>query len=255
MNKNHVDNEFVGVLDRGVGRVAVLEAPAAHRAALPLPSHHHCVAAISRMGEVGVPLLRDLAERALALAALVVTLPAAIAVAVAIRLDSGGPALFRQWRVGRGGRLFRFTKFRTYHADARERWPELYTYEYTPEEVERLCFKVAGDPRATRVGRWLRQSTLDELPNFSHVVMGDMSLVGPRPEIPEMLPYYRPEELAKFTVKPGVTGISQISGRGLLSFRETARLDLGYVRNRSLWGDIRIALTTVGKVIFRTGAF
>lgn len=271
MQKTYVDIENVGILNRSGqlsglgfradalprgGSVAVLDEPTT----TPVPGKRESgfqpyLTAITKLGAADVPLWRDIIERGLALGALVATLPAALVVALAIRLDSTGPALFRQWRVGRGGRLFRFTKFRTYHVDAKDLWPELYTYEYTPEELERLCFKVPGDPRATRVGKWLRQSTLDELPNFWHVLMGDMSLVGPRPEIPDMLPYYQAEELAKFTVKPGITGISQISGRGLLTFRETARLDLGYVRSRTLWGDIRIALTTVSKVIFRTGAF
>ena len=210
---------------------------------------------IQRMDSAETGILREAAERLIGLAALLATLPVSLLVGLAIWVDSPGPVLFRQWRVGKGGKLFRFTKFRTYHADAKEKWPELYTYRYTSEEVDRPCFKVPGDPRATRVGRWLRQSTLDELPNFWHVAIGDMALVGPRPEIPEMLPYYRPEELAKFTVRPGVTGISQISGRGLLRFRETAKLDLEYVRTRTFWGDVRIAFVTVSKVIFRTGAF
>ncbi len=202
-----------------------------------------------------VPLWRDAAERLIALGALAVTLPAALAVAAIVKLDSPGPALFRQWRVGRGGKLFRFAKFRTYHVDAHEKWPELYTYDYSQEEVDRLRFKIPGDPRATRVGRWLRQSTLDELPNFWHVIKGEMSLVGPRPEIPQMLRYYHPEELAKFTVRPGVTGVAQISGRGLLTFRETARLDLQYVRARSFWGDVQVLFATISKVVFRHGAF
>lgn len=205
--------------------------------------------------EVPVPLWRDVVERFIAFTLLLFSLPFCIVIAAVIRFDSPGPILFRQWRVGLGGRRFRFTKFRTYYADAERRFPHLYSYSYTPAEVDRLFFKVPNDPRATRVGAWLRKSTLDELPNLWHVVTGDMSLVGPRPEIPPMLPYYLPSELRKFSVRPGITGIAQISGRGLLSFRETVRLDLKYVDERSVWGDLTILAITLIKVALRQGAF
>jgi lipopolysaccharide/colanic/teichoic acid biosynthesis glycosyltransferase len=163
--------------------------------------------------------------------------------------------LFRQRRVGRDGRLFTFVKFRTMYADARERFPELYAYRYTGKEIEQLLFKVPNDPRVTRMGEWLRRTTLDELPNLWHVVAGDMSLVGPRPEIPEMLPYYRPEHLIKFSVRPGVTGLAQISGRGRLKFLDTAELDAEYVRRRSFGLDVRIFVRTVLAILRRDGAF
>lgn len=176
-------------------------------------------------------------------------------VALAIRIDSPGPALFRQRRVSRGGRLFWFLKFRTFWADARERFPELYAYQYTPEEIERLQFKAPNDPRVTRIGEWLRTTTLDELPNLWNVLTGDMALVGPRPEIPEMLPYYRDEDLIKFSVPPGITGLAQISGRGRLKFFETADLDTEYVRKRSFLLDLRILARTFWLIARRDGAF
>ncbi len=178
-----------------------------------------------------------------------------LVVALVVRLDSPGPILFWQWRVGRGGRLFRFVKFRTFHADARRRFPHLYEYRYTPEEIEELFFKVPGDPRTTRAGGWLRRTTLDELPNFWNVLTGDMALVGPRPEIPEMLPYYREEHLIKFLVRPGITGLAQISGRGRLRFFETAELDAEYVRNRAPWFDFRILARTLSLILRQDGAF
>ncbi|HEU0119467.1 MAG TPA: sugar transferase [Bryobacteraceae bacterium] len=196
-----------------------------------------------------------MAERSLALCILIILSPILCVVGLLVLLDSPGPVLFRQWRVGAGGRLFRFTKFRTYFTDARERFPELYNYSYGEKEIEQVCFKVPNDPRATRVGAWLRQTTLDELPNFWHVLTGHMALVGPRPEIPEMLPHYRDGELRKFTVRPGVTGLAQISGRGNLSFRETVAFDLAYVENQSLLEDLRILLKTAQCVVFRRGAF
>lgn len=194
-------------------------------------------------------------EIALALMALVTTLPVMLVIAAVIRIDSPGPALFWQTRLGRDACPFRFVKFRTLYADARERWPELYTYRYTPEQLAHLRFKIEGDPRVTRVGRWLRQSSLDELPNFWNVLTGDMALVGPRPEIPEMLPYYRSDQMRKFSVRPGVTGLAQISGRGRLTFNETVGLDLDYVRMHSLAGDLNILLRTLWKVVLRQGAF
>jgi lipopolysaccharide/colanic/teichoic acid biosynthesis glycosyltransferase len=176
-------------------------------------------------------------------------------IALIVKLDSPGPAVFRQIRVGRNGRLFRFAKFRTLHADARERWPELYTYRYTPDEVAALYFKLKDDPRVTRVGRWLRKSTLDELPNLWNVLVGDVAWVGPRPEIPEMLPYYNEETLAKFSVRPGVTGLAQVKGRGDLSFRDTVKFDVEYVRTRNFWFDIAIVARTVFCMLLRKGAF
>jgi lipopolysaccharide/colanic/teichoic acid biosynthesis glycosyltransferase len=199
--------------------------------------------------------LERAAEYLFAATALVLTFPIMLLVALAVRLGSPGPALFRQLRVGRGGRLFVFTKFRTHYADASERFPQLYAYRYTRAEIEHLRFKAPDDPRVTRVGEWLRRSTLDELPNFWHVLTGDMSLVGPRPEIPEMLPYYSDEHLIKFSVRPGITGLAQISGRGRLRFLETAELDAEYVRKRSAGLDLRILARTIYLILRRDGAF
>lgn len=198
---------------------------------------------------------RRLLERTLAAAALVISLPVMMLVALAVRFDSPGPVFFLQQRVGRGGRLFRFVKFRTLWADARRRFPHLYAYRYSPAEIEQLYFKIPNDPRMTRIGEWLRTTTLDELPNLWNVVTGDMALVGPRPEIPEMLPYYREEHLIKFSVPPGITGFAQISGRGRLRFLETAALDAEYVCSRSLRLDLRIVARTLWLIVRRDGAF
>jgi lipopolysaccharide/colanic/teichoic acid biosynthesis glycosyltransferase len=196
------------------------------------------------------------AEIVIAAGALVATAPVMLLTALVIRLDSPGPALFRQTRVGRGRRLFTFYKFRTLYADARERWPHLYAYEYTPDEIEALRFKHEEDPRITRAGRWLRKSTLDELPNFWNLLKGDIAIVGPRPEIPEMLKYYPPEQLAlKFSVRPGITGLAQTNGRGNLRFQRTNEYDIEYVRNKSLGLDLKIILRTVGMIFRRHGAF
>jgi lipopolysaccharide/colanic/teichoic acid biosynthesis glycosyltransferase len=200
-------------------------------------------------------VLQRLVEILVASVVLVLSSPIQLLVAIIIRLDSPGPALFRQTRVGLDQRPFVFYKMRTLYFDARERWPELYAYRYTPEEVKTLRFKREEDPRITRAGRWLRKSTLDELPNFWNILKGDMAIVGPRPEIPQMLPYYTKEQKLKFTVKPGLTGLAQTNGRGNLSFQETIAWDLEYVRNRSFWLDVRIVLRTAVLVTRLAGAF
>jgi len=165
-----------------------------------------------------VTILTRCVEVVIALAALSILLPVKIIVALIIKLGSPGPALFFQKRLGLGAREFRFVKYRTLYADARDRFPELYQYSYSPHDLKELHFKVTNDPRVTPQGRWLRKSTLDELPNFWCLLTGEMALVGPRPEIPEMLPYYKGRMLKKFAVRPGITGLAQVSGRGRLSF-------------------------------------
>lgn len=202
-----------------------------------------------------VSFLYRVFEVCIALIALVLAAPVMLTVAAVIRLGTAGPVLFRQMRVGIDGRLFRFVKFRTLYADAKQRFPELYRYQYSPEELALLRFKVRNDPRVTPQGKWLRESTLDELPNFWNVLTGEMALVGPRPEIPEMLPYYNGEMLLKFAVRPGITGLAQISGRGRLGFQETVKLDVEYVKNRTFWLDMKILFGTVAKIVTRDGAF
>lgn len=194
-------------------------------------------------------------EIVFALLVLTAGMPVMLLIALIIRLDSPGPVLFFQKRVGRGGKLFTFVKFRTLYADARERFPELYAYKYSAEELSELKFKVEPDPRVTRQGNWLRRTSLDELPNFWNVLTGEMALVGPRPEIPEMLPYYHDEMLLKFSVRPGVTGPAQIGGRGRLKFYETVERDLEYIRKRSFRYDLWVIYETIKKVLVQDGAF
>lgn len=194
-------------------------------------------------------------EIIIASAALVVTMPIMLVIAFIIWRGTPGPVLFFQKRVGKGGKLFTFVKFRTLYADARQRFPELYAYKYTKQNLDELKFKIDDDPRVTPQGRWLRRTSLDELPNFWNVLVGQMALVGPRPEIPEMLPYYQGGMLSKFSVRPGVTGIAQISGRGRLKFCDTVAYDVEYVRIRSLWFDIKVFLKTIRMVLLRDGAY
>src|SRR5882762_9345991 len=183
-------------------------------------------------------------ESLIAIVALVITSPIMAAIAVIIRAGTRGTALFWQVRVGKNEELFRFVKYR-----------ELYRYKYTDDQLRKLKFKAEDDPRVTPQGEWLRKSTLDELPNFWNVLRGDMALVGPRPEIPEMLPYYEGEMQLKFKVRPGITGLAQISGRGRLGFYETVEFDVEYVKKRSFKLDLKILLLTMYKIATRDGAF
>lgn len=184
---------------------------------------------------------------------LILTSPIMAAAAIAVRLESPGPAIFRQVRVGQHGVPFTLYKFRGMYVDARERFPELYAYKYSPEELPTLVFHPKDDPRVTRVGRFLRRTSIDELPNLWNVLKGEMSLVGPRPEIPEMIPYYGDAAETILSIKPGVTSPAKVSGRDELTFTETLELDLEYVKNRSLWVDLRVLWQTVIAVLRQDG--
>lgn len=194
-------------------------------------------------------------EVALASIMLLLTAPLMLAIAWIIRRDTPGAALFVQERVGIGGKPIRFVKFRTFYADAKTRFPELYSYRYDERQLRALKLKLDDDPRVTPVGRWLRKTSLDELPNLWNLLTGEVALVGPRPEIPQLLPYYKGEMLRKYSVRPGITGLAQVSGRGRLGFLETAEYDVKYVRTRSFVGDIRLVLKTIRLVLLQDGAF
>ena len=205
------------------------------------------------------PLMFRATKRAIDLAVavplLVCTLPVQLLVAVLVRLDSPGPALFRQQRLGLDARPFEFKKFRSMHIDAAERFPQLYDYALIAAEGGAVPLKRVDDPRVTRVGRWLRRSSLDELPNLWHVVRGEMSLVGPRPELAGLLACYAPEHFMNFRVKPGLTGLPQTSGRDGLTVAETVALDLHYAKHASIALDLRILVRTVGCVLTARDAF
>lgn len=216
-----------------------------------IPTLEHIVA----QPTIAESFLQRALETVIALVALVISAPIMLIIGIIVRIGTPGPALFWQERVGKNLKTFKFVKFRTLYADARARYPELYSYRYSNDELRELKFKVQRDPRVTPQGEWLRKSTLDELPNFWRVLTGEMALVGPRPEIPEMLPYYTGELRLKFCVRPGITGLAQISGRGRLGFYETAALDVQYVKNRTFWLDLKILVLTVYKIVTRDGAF
>ena len=201
------------------------------------------------------PLWFRCAEKLIALVALLVGLPLMAIEGVIIKLGSPGPVLFVHDRMSVNMRVFRFAKFRTHYADAKERFPQHYAYRYSAEDLPGLRYKTVDDPRVTPQGRWLRRTSIDEWPNFWHVLTGDMTLVGPRPEIPEMLPYYTEEMRKKFTVRPGITGLAQVSGRSRLTFYETVNYDLEYVKNKSILLDLKIIARTFKVILTDSGGF
>jgi exopolysaccharide biosynthesis polyprenyl glycosylphosphotransferase len=182
---------------------------------------------------------------------LLASLPVMAAVALAVRLDSPGPVIFRQQRVGENGRLFWTYKFRSMVADAEQRLDEV----LQRDRQGNLIHKRPDDRRTTRVGRFIRHTSLDELPQLLNVLRGEMSLVGPRPELPIMVDGYQPWQRQRFAVPPGITGWWQVSGRSDKPMHLNTEYDLYYVQNYSLLLDIKILLKTVGVVLSGKGAY
>jgi lipopolysaccharide/colanic/teichoic acid biosynthesis glycosyltransferase len=174
-------------------------------------------------------------------------------VAAAIRLTSPGPALFRQRRVGKCGRVFVLYKFRSMYKDSLERRPEV--AEMNHLGLDSITFKIPRDPRITPIGRWLRKSSVDELPQLWNVLTGDMSLVGPRPPLPEEVVRYTSEQRHRLDTLPGLTGLAQVSGRADLPFDQQVQLDLYYLQHGNLQLDFRILLETVPAVVSARGAY
>ena len=196
-------------------------------------------------------LIKGAFDRTSAFLGLLLLLPLMIAIAVAVRLTDGGPALFKQMRVGRNGEEFCVWKFRSMHVDAEERLAELQAHN----EHDGVLFKVREDPRITPVGKRLRKYSLDELPQLVNVLRGDMSLVGPRPPLPTEVARYSGHAHRRLMVKPGITGLWQVSGRSDLSWEDTVRLDLQYVENWSLGLDLAILAKTAAIVVKGSGAY
>jgi exopolysaccharide biosynthesis polyprenyl glycosylphosphotransferase len=182
---------------------------------------------------------------------LILLSPLCVFAALAIKLDSRGPVFFSQVRAGFGGRPFRMYKFRTMRVDAEARLGDVVSLDDLGDPM----FKIRDDPRVTRVGKVLRRLSIDEIPQLFNVLLGEMSLVGPRPEQVEIVERYTPEDRVRLTVKPGVTGPMQIFGRGELTFAERMAVEIEYIENPSLARDVRIVLHTVPAVLRGTGAF
>jgi exopolysaccharide biosynthesis polyprenyl glycosylphosphotransferase len=196
-------------------------------------------------------VIKDAFDKLVGLSALALTAPVFLFVTLIIRLDDGGPAFFRQTRVGRDGRGFTVYKFRTMVMDAEKLKAEL----AASNDHDGVLFKMRKDPRITKVGSWLRRWSLDELPQLVNVVRGDMSLVGPRPALPDEAARYGDYVRRRLVVKPGLTGLWQVNGRSDLSWEESVRLDLRYVENWSLVLDLQILWKTLSAVWRGSGAY
>lgn len=237
------------------------------------PAPHSISRAVYRVFEIAVALI-----------GLVVGLPLILIASVIVRLDSPGAALFRHKRPARSVRMrgrdlmnrpdlipppggyrpdaqyyvpsyFTLVKLRTMYDDSRTRFPTYYAYRFSQENFHSQFPTIRDDPRVTRAGQLLRRLSIDELPNLWSVVKGDMALVGPRPEAPEVLQYYTAEEMIKFTLKPGITGLAQVGGRGLLNWGETIAFDLEYIQTRRVSLDLKIIMLTILRVVTLHGAF
>lgn len=195
--------------------------------------------------------LKRIFDVAAAAIGLLFTSPLFLLCGLAILVDGGRPVLFRQQRAGENGRRFRIFKFRTMVRNAEEMLPELVSIE----ELSDPMFKLKADPRVTRVGRHLRRMSLDELPQLLNVLRGEMSIVGPRPELVDLVARYQPEHEVRLRVKPGITGPWQVYGRSELTFDEVLAVEREYVENLSLGRDLRIILMTIPAVFGRRGAF
>jgi exopolysaccharide biosynthesis polyprenyl glycosylphosphotransferase len=196
-------------------------------------------------------VLKDLFDRTAAGAALVFLSPLMFAIGAAIKLSDSGPALFTQTRVGKDGRLFKIYKFRTMVVDAEKRMAELRALN----DNDGAKFKMRRDPRVTAVGAQLRKWSLDELPQLFNVLLGEMSLVGPRPALPDETARYAAHVHRRQAVRPGLTGLWQVSGRSDLSWEESVRLDLRYVENWSFALDLQILWKTFSVIFRGAGAY
>jgi len=186
------------------------------------------------------------------LAAIILLSPVFLLVALWIKLDSPGPLIYRQVRVGLYGRLFYFYKFRSMYIDSDARRAAL---EKENESSDGVLFKMKNDPRITRCGRFIRKYSIDEMPQFFNVLLGDMSLVGPRPPLPSEVAQYSLDDRKRLEILPGITCIWQISGRSDIPFREQVVLDKEYIRGQSFWKDVLILFKTIPAVVAGKGAY
>lgn len=197
-------------------------------------------------------LIKRLMDIVLSFLFIVLIFPFFIIIALAIVIDSKGPIFFKQMRVTKHGKIFKCLKFRSMIVNAEELKG---TIAHLDEKKDGPIFKIKNDPRITRIGRFLRKYSLDELPQFINVLVGDMSIVGPRPPIPKEVEEYSQKQLERLKVKQGITGLWQVSGRSELSFQEMVNLDIFYIEHWTLWLDIKIILKTIPAILSSKGAY
>lgn len=202
--------------------------------------------------QVGYLFIKRIFDIVASFAALFILSPLFLVIAILIKLeDPQGPVFYSQFRVGRNGKKFRMYKFRSMCVDADKKLKDL----LAKNEVEGAMFKMKDDPRITRVGKWIRKTSVDELPQLWNVLHGDMALVGPRPPLPRETATYSEYDKQRLYVQPGCTGLWQVSGRNDVGFHEMVALDIQYIKTRNLWVDIKIMFKTVGIMIHPNGAY
>jgi len=201
--------------------------------------------ASARMAKRGVDILGS--------GALILGLtPVFIFVALCIKIEDGGPIVFAQTRVGKFGRLFKMFKFRSMCMDAEVRLAELLSQN---QHLKGVTFKIKDDPRITKMGKWIRALSIDELPQLFNVLRGDMSLVGPRPPVPREVALYSSKDRRRLEATPGITCFWQVGGRAEIDFPQQVELDVMYIERQSLWTDVKILLKTIPAVVNRKGAY
>ncbi|MBC8412722.1 MAG: exopolysaccharide biosynthesis polyprenyl glycosylphosphotransferase [Nitrospira sp.] len=182
---------------------------------------------------------------------MIILMPLLSIIALAIKLEDGGPVLFSHTRVGKWGKHFKMYKFRSMSIKAEQLKKDLMSMN----ESQEVTFKIKQDPRITRIGRFIRKSSIDELPQLWNVMKGDMSVVGPRPPVPGEVAEYKYSDRRRLDAIPGITCIWQVSGRSEINFKGQVRLDIKYIENQSFWGDIKILLQTIPAVLTGKGAY
>jgi len=195
--------------------------------------------------------LKRLMDIILSLIGIIILSPIYLIIIIAIKIDSKGKSVFKQIRVGKDGRDFTIYKFRTMIVKAESKRQ----LNINPEDLENFVFQSKSDSRVTKVGNFLRRSSLDEIPQLFNVLFGNMSIVGPRPEIPEVVKFYPESYRQRLLVLPGITGLAQISGRGEIELGKTIAFDLNYIKSFSVIFDIKIILLTVVSVFKKDGAY
>jgi exopolysaccharide biosynthesis polyprenyl glycosylphosphotransferase len=219
----------------------IIEIPADNNITFPHPSSIRTYLMIKRLFDITISAI-----------SIILLIPFLLLVALLIRLDSPGPIFFYQMRVGKQGRQFKMYKFRSMYTDAEKRKAALMKKN---EMKDGILFKMKQDPRITRVGRFIRKFSIDEIPQLFNVLLGDMSLVGPRPPLPCEVAKYTTYQRLRLKVTPGITCVWQVSGRSELSFREQVELDLLYIKNQSLKYDFLLLLKTIPAVLKARGAY
>jgi exopolysaccharide biosynthesis polyprenyl glycosylphosphotransferase len=196
-------------------------------------------------------ILKRIADIVISIILIILLLPVMIIIGIVIKLDSKGPVIFTQKRVGLRGKKFIIYKFRTMIKNAEE----LFKLNLEKDEIGSFIFQDKGDSRITKVGAYLRKSSLDELPQLINVLIGNMSLIGPRPEIPVLADLYNDMQKLRLCMKPGITGLAQVSGRGEIELDKTIEYDLQYINTFSIWLDMKILYRTFSVVFKREGAY